>query len=446
MSKLLAVAARELRERWLLFPGALVAGLFPLVIPAFGVSRDVAPTAGAVGAALLGVAAAVVIGSSMLARDSSNGRLGFLFSRPAALGDHLGRQVAGRPHPRGLERRPGRDPLDAGLPAGVARRPPRRLLAASVVEDPRGRRSSRWSCCSRSASPTSTARRSAPGRPGWPSISSWSSSRGGPYGATVVPLVSLGIVGIDPLSRWGLLAPLGILAIALLPRERGPGRPAAERTCAGLTSRCPSRSGRSCSACSGSPPPGWRGPGRRAPPTSRCRSRRATRPAAGCMGLAARGAAARRPPDRVDVRALRSPGPARRVVAGTLGGALEFSDDGAFAAQSRGLARRRASAIVAVRPRRPGIPARSRSSSSRARRRPGGSAFDLSPSGAWLSSSTRPARRSIAVPSGRRVATATLPPGWRAAATRFLAEDRVRVWLVPTLDVKTRGGPRPRRW
>ena len=86
MSKLLAVAARELRERWLLFPGALVAGLFPLVIPAFGVSRDVAPTAGAVGAALLGVAAAVVIGSSMLARDSSNGRLGFLFSRPLPWG------------------------------------------------------------------------------------------------------------------------------------------------------------------------------------------------------------------------------------------------------------------------------------------------------------------------------------------------------------------------
>jgi hypothetical protein len=86
MSRLLAVAARELRERWLLFPGALVAGLFPLVIPAFGVSRDVAPTAGAVGAGLLGMAAAVVIGSSMLARDAANGRLGFLFSRPLPCG------------------------------------------------------------------------------------------------------------------------------------------------------------------------------------------------------------------------------------------------------------------------------------------------------------------------------------------------------------------------
>ena len=38
MSKLLAVAARELRERWLLFPGALLAGLAPFVFPAFGKS------------------------------------------------------------------------------------------------------------------------------------------------------------------------------------------------------------------------------------------------------------------------------------------------------------------------------------------------------------------------------------------------------------------------
>ena len=75
MSKLLAVAARELRERWLLFPGAFVAGCFPLLLPAFGVSREHAPTAGAMGAVLLGVAAAVVIGSSMLARDAANGRL-----------------------------------------------------------------------------------------------------------------------------------------------------------------------------------------------------------------------------------------------------------------------------------------------------------------------------------------------------------------------------------
>ncbi len=82
MSKLLAVAARELRERWILFPAALAIGFFPFVLPAFGVKRDVALSVGFFGAACLGAAAAVVIGSSMLARDTANGRLGFLFSRP----------------------------------------------------------------------------------------------------------------------------------------------------------------------------------------------------------------------------------------------------------------------------------------------------------------------------------------------------------------------------
>ena len=86
MSRLLAVAARELRERWLLFPGAFVAGFLPLVLPAFGVERELVPTVGVTGAALLGAAAAVVIGSSMLARDAANGRLGFLFSRPLSWG------------------------------------------------------------------------------------------------------------------------------------------------------------------------------------------------------------------------------------------------------------------------------------------------------------------------------------------------------------------------
>jgi hypothetical protein len=66
MSKLLAVAARELRERWLLFPAALVIGFFPIVVTSFGVSREDAPAVGLFGAVLLGAAAGVVIGSSML--------------------------------------------------------------------------------------------------------------------------------------------------------------------------------------------------------------------------------------------------------------------------------------------------------------------------------------------------------------------------------------------
>jgi hypothetical protein len=84
MNRLLAVAARELRERWILFPAALVIGVFPLVLPAFGVPRDAPPTVGLFGAVTLGAAAGIIIGSSMLARDAANGRLGFLFSRPVA--------------------------------------------------------------------------------------------------------------------------------------------------------------------------------------------------------------------------------------------------------------------------------------------------------------------------------------------------------------------------
>ncbi|HYN05715.1 MAG TPA: hypothetical protein VE359_24925, partial [Vicinamibacteria bacterium] len=82
MRKLLAVAARELRERWILFPASFVLGFNPLVLPAFGVDRRVMPELGLATSVLLGAGAAVVMGSTMLARDVSNGRLGFLFSRP----------------------------------------------------------------------------------------------------------------------------------------------------------------------------------------------------------------------------------------------------------------------------------------------------------------------------------------------------------------------------
>jgi hypothetical protein len=80
--KLLAVAARELRERWILFPASFALGFNPLVLPAFGVDRRVMPEIGLATSILLGAGAAVVMGATMLARDTANGRLGFLFSRP----------------------------------------------------------------------------------------------------------------------------------------------------------------------------------------------------------------------------------------------------------------------------------------------------------------------------------------------------------------------------
>ena len=128
MRKLLAVAAREMRERWLLFPASFALGFNPLVLPAFGVDRRVMPEVGLMTSVLLGAGAAVVMGSTMLARDVANGRLGFLFSRPVSWpaiwgGKWLAALVL--VVSSGL---PGRDPVDDRLPAGVDRWPSRRLL------------------------------------------------------------------------------------------------------------------------------------------------------------------------------------------------------------------------------------------------------------------------------------------------------------------------------
>lgn len=86
--RVLAVAWRELRERWLLFPAALVLGCVPLVLPAFGLKAAKADLGFAAFfvALVLGAAAAVIMGTSMLGRDVANGRLGFLFSRPLPWG------------------------------------------------------------------------------------------------------------------------------------------------------------------------------------------------------------------------------------------------------------------------------------------------------------------------------------------------------------------------
>jgi hypothetical protein len=84
VSRMMAVAARELRERWLLFPAGLAVGCAPLVLPAFGLPHEATPFVGALFALLLGLIAALVAGASMLARDTLDGRLGFLFTRPVS--------------------------------------------------------------------------------------------------------------------------------------------------------------------------------------------------------------------------------------------------------------------------------------------------------------------------------------------------------------------------
>lgn len=86
MTQALAIAARELRERWILFPAALAFGFVPIVLPAFRPDfRDIAPVVGVAFAVVLGATAAVVVGSTMLARDAAMGRLAFLLARPVSL-------------------------------------------------------------------------------------------------------------------------------------------------------------------------------------------------------------------------------------------------------------------------------------------------------------------------------------------------------------------------
>lgn len=82
MNHALAVAAREVKERWLLFPAGLVVGLVPFVGPAFGIQADLIEVGAPFLAILVGAIAALVAGASMLARDTADGRLAFLFARP----------------------------------------------------------------------------------------------------------------------------------------------------------------------------------------------------------------------------------------------------------------------------------------------------------------------------------------------------------------------------
>jgi hypothetical protein len=67
-------------------------------------------------------------------------------------------------------------------------------------------------------------------------------------------------------------------------------------------------------------------------------------------------------------------------------------------------------------------------------------AFVLSPSASAVFVTHESGASIYALPSGRRVATTTIPPGWRPAAARFPAEGAARAWLVPSDD-----GPAARR-
>ncbi|HEX2757519.1 MAG TPA: hypothetical protein VHP60_03365, partial [Thermoanaerobaculia bacterium] len=86
MKGTLAVAAREIAERRLLFLGALVVGLLPLgvfLIPVLrGNPREARSVAVLLVAATITVAFPLVFGATILVGDIAQKRLGFYFSRP----------------------------------------------------------------------------------------------------------------------------------------------------------------------------------------------------------------------------------------------------------------------------------------------------------------------------------------------------------------------------
>ena len=77
---LMAIAAREVSERVLLLALAAALAVVPFVAPWLGVGDR--PLLGAFLCAVMVVAAAVLTGSSVIARDLAEGRLGFFFARP----------------------------------------------------------------------------------------------------------------------------------------------------------------------------------------------------------------------------------------------------------------------------------------------------------------------------------------------------------------------------
>jgi hypothetical protein len=83
MRALLAITARELRERWTLLFAMFCSGVFVLLVPALRLDVRALPTA-----VLLMVPAtwalAVLMGGSVIARDLADDRLGFFFARPVS--------------------------------------------------------------------------------------------------------------------------------------------------------------------------------------------------------------------------------------------------------------------------------------------------------------------------------------------------------------------------
>lgn len=81
-SAVLAVAARELRERRLIVMTAVVAGLLPFALRAVLADRGVGDAAGLLVGLGFSAAVALVLGATLVASDAASGRLRFFLARP----------------------------------------------------------------------------------------------------------------------------------------------------------------------------------------------------------------------------------------------------------------------------------------------------------------------------------------------------------------------------
>ena len=91
MGGILAVAARELNERWTVLIAAMVAGLVALLVTLFSSlgrhdARDARELAAVIFAAVFAFGLAIVVGSGMINRELVERRHGFFFSRPLSAG------------------------------------------------------------------------------------------------------------------------------------------------------------------------------------------------------------------------------------------------------------------------------------------------------------------------------------------------------------------------
>ena len=429
MRKLLAVAARELRERWILFPASLASGFFPLVLPAFGVRRGDAAFVGVFGAASLAAAAAVVIGSSMLARDAADGRLGFLFSRPLPWGTIWGGKWLAA--------------LVLVVSSGILAAIP--WTAAFPLSSLGGRHGDSWlraALDGPGAAPlfvivvlgvglanfSATAFRS---RSPWLVLdlvlllaALWATRR------YVAPLWLYGVLGKE---QWSLTLALLLLALGLLVgsvAQVAVGRTDLRRAHRALSLAFWAVIGLSLAVAAGY----WLWVRSAGPDAVRVHA--VTRDAAG-RWIYVEGSGPHRGwyphgflIDTTTGGYLARPGlddGLERFAVGML-----FSTDGRFGALSGAAGGGAALKLLDLREAAPRVTEVRLESSPPPTWR---TRFALSPSASSVFVVHESGASLYALPSGRRVATTTILPGWRPAAARYLAEGAARAWLVPSDDI-----------